>query len=399
MCHVTKASNKGMRDLSALTVVKLKELLRAQGLPVSGRKAVLIERLLAASPNVLEGLTAAAAPAAQKTPAAQRTTTPRISPSDAIPRDVTPRRIVKDSSVPLLRVGSWNVAGLRGLLKRDAGLQSLKELVTTEQCDVIMLQETKLQEVHEAEVGRALLAALHDPSAATRTWRSAFASSTARKGYSGVCTLWNDRSLSADIVSSATCEPLAVDPGSEAEHEGRTLLLNLPLKPIELGFVNVYTPNSGAELARLGYRTGAGGWDDKFRASLRGEQLFGDHLCVLGDLNAVMEDADFFNPHEARTAKQAGTTPEERESMRTYAMPPHSMADGFRAIHPSSHGQFTYWSQRARNRGRNRGLRIDYALISSGLMAANALVDVQHLHELEGSDHCPVVMTLRLDRL
>ena len=73
--------------------------------------------------------------------------------------------------------------------------------------------------------------------------------------------------------------------GNEASREhrcqggpARTLLLNLPLKPIELGFVNVYTPNSGAELARLAYRTGTGGWDDKFRASLRGEQLFGDHL-------------------------------------------------------------------------------------------------------------------------
>lgn len=382
-----------MRDLNALTVVKLKELLRAQGLPVSGKKAVLVERLMTAASSVPTSSAESAEPARLAPPPARVP-----SPPDAIPRDPTPRRNADNPGVPLLRVGSWNVAGLRGLLKRDAGLASLRHLATIEQCDVIMLQETKLQESHVVDVEPTLLGALHDAAAAL-TWRSAFASSTARKGYSGVCTLWNDRTLDADVVAGATCRPLTVDPGHEAEREGRTLLLDLPLRPIGLGLVNVYTPNSGADLARLSYRTEAGGWDERFRAALGEPQLFGDHLCVLGDLNVAQEDADFFNPHERRMARQAGTTPEERESMRQYARPPHNMADGFRAVHPEAKGQFTYWSQRARNRGRNRGLRLDYALISGGLLAAGALVDVQHLHELEGSDHCPIVLTLRLDRL
>ena len=384
-----------MRDLTSLTVVKLKELLRAQGLPVSGTKAILIERLLAAPLPSGPGSTTAAAAAAGSAAAAAAGSS--VARSDTIFCDPTPRQHVSPD-IPLLRVGSWNVAGLRGLLNRDAGLASLRHLAAVEQCDVIMLQETKLQEFHVADVQPALLGALHD-TASAYTWRSAFASSSARKGYSGVCTLWNDRTLSAAVVAGATCEQLPVDPESEAEREGRTLLLNLPLKPIELGLVNVYTPNSGAELARLPYRTGTGGWDERFRAALGGLQLFGDHLCVLGDLNVAQEDADFFNPHEARMARQAGTTPEERESMREYARSPHNMADGFRAVHPHAKGQFTYWSQRARNRGRNRGLRIDYALVSSGLLAAGALVDVQHLQELEGSDHCPIIMTLRLDKL
>ena len=76
----------------------------------------------------------------------------------------TPRQRVEDTSVPLLRVGSWNVAGLRGLLRKDAGLASLRELSIVERLDVLMLQETKLQESHEAEVEPALLAASpHSP--------------------------------------------------------------------------------------------------------------------------------------------------------------------------------------------------------------------------------------------
>ena len=85
--------------------------------------------------------------------------------------------------------------------------------------------------------------------------------------------------------------------------------------------------------------------------------------------------------------------------MRKFFQPPFSFVDGFRHVHPTATGQFTYWSQRARNRPRNRGLRIDYALLSGGLITSDALVDVQHLVALEGSDHCPVLLTLRLDRL
>ena len=73
------------------------------------------------------------------------------------------------------------------------------------------------------------------------------------------------------------------------------------------------------------------------------------------------------------------------------------MVDAFRRVHPHASGQYTYWSQRARNRPRNRGLRLDYFLLSAGL--APALRDVQHLQQQLGSDHCPVVMELDLHAL
>ena len=62
--------------------------------------------------------------------------------------------------------------------------------------------------------------------------------------------------------------------------------------------------------------------------------------------------------------------------MRETLEPQGGMVDGFRHVHPNAQGQFTYWSQRARNRPRNRGLRIDYALVSAGLATSGALVDV-----------------------
>ena len=59
-------------DLSKRTVVQLKEQLRAAGLPVSGRKAELIERLLSAD----------AAPAAASVPLASVATSGTVVPTN-----------------------------------------------------------------------------------------------------------------------------------------------------------------------------------------------------------------------------------------------------------------------------------------------------------------------------
>ena len=403
-----------MRErLSTLTVVKLKELLRAQGLPVSGKKAALIDRLLSAPPDAAVMPAAASPSSSSSSSSSSRTAPTRVDPAAVFARDPTPCARV-GSSTPLLRIASWNVAGLRGLLKRDAGRSSLQSLADV---DVLMLQETKLQTSHEEAVGAELVDILCEASDATSAssssssssraiqWYRAFASSTARKGYSGVCTLWNDRSLGAEAAAAAACMDFSVDPENEAEREGRTLRLDLPLSPaaIPLSLINVYTPNSGADLQRLEYRTGPDGWDERFRSAIGslqgGAEAPGRHVCVLGDLNVAVEDEDFFNPGEARMAQQAGTTPAERASMRRYAGAPLQMVDSFRHLHPEAQGQFTYWSQRARNRPRNRGLRLDYALLSSALVSSGVLVDLQHRADLEGSDHCPIVLSLDLEKL
>ena len=175
--------------LGALTVKVLQGILRERGLPVSGRKAVLIERLLAAP-------SAAPEVPKNKPPREKSSRPPPPSPSDIFAVDATPRRTV-EAGVPTLRVATWNVAGLRALLRGETGCESLRWLAAEEGIDVLLLQETKLQESHVAEVEPKLLELLdaasgQDASAdGAPSWRAAWACSTARKGYSGVCSLWN----------------------------------------------------------------------------------------------------------------------------------------------------------------------------------------------------------------
>jgi len=166
-----------------------------------------------------------------------------------------------------------------------------------------------------------------------------------------------------------------------------------------LKLINVYVPNSGADLQRLEYRTDrAAGWDARFRAAIAAQATGESRVCVCGDMNVAHEDVDFHNPAERRTLTQAGTTPEERASLRCFLAPPLGMRDAFRQVHGRAAGQYTYWSQRARARPANRGLRIDYFLLASGVPPA-AVVDVQHLQEMHGSDHCPILLELDLARL
>ena len=71
------------------------------------------------------------------------------------------------------------------------------------------------------------------------------------------------------------------------------------------------------------------------------------------------------------------------------------MVDSFRHFHPNALHWYSYWSLRAGNHNVNRGLRLDYALISKRCTYADdkskgvKLVDSFLLPEIK-SDHCPV---------
>ena len=158
--------------LEKLTVAALKDLLRVAKMPVSGRKAELIDRLLTESPELPAfELTGGPEPrgkgqAAVGSGVHKRERQSRIDSRAVIARDKTLRHREIDARTRqrslgphTLRAVSWNVNGLRALLKRP---EPLLDLVSEERPHLLFLQETKLQEAHVPGVEAELKALLSE---------------------------------------------------------------------------------------------------------------------------------------------------------------------------------------------------------------------------------------------
>jgi exonuclease III len=147
-----------------------------------------------------------------------------------------------------------------------------------------------------------------------------------------------------------------------------------------------------------------------------------------GDLNVGHLDLDIYNHDAKHIVKQAGLTPQERNSFSSLLQET-SFIDAFRHFHPSklpyfsstnpmclhgfkldAKGQFTYWSQRTFARPVNCGIRLDYFICSPSLFpSATASNDgkvpairvhdsyILHQDTVGASDHCPVILVLATD--
>jgi exodeoxyribonuclease III len=262
-------------------------------------------------------------------------------------------RVLQQSSQKL-SVMSWNVNGIRSFLKHDKDGAVLRDLLAKRNVDVLCLQETKLQNSHVPEVDLQLKANFD-------IHRSYWSCSTARKGYSGTAILLlnNNQYFSTDeteVVTYGIREP-------DGDVEGRAITLQTE----KFSLVNTYVPNSGAELARLAYRTET--WDACMADHVLSLRKARPHVPVLlvGDLNVAHTGLDYHNPHEPRTKLQAGTTPQEQASYAKHFLTECGMQDTFRALHPSVR-RYSYFSARLGERGKRDqlGMRLDYVLHAAG---------------------------------
>lgn len=178
--------------------------------------------------------------------------------------------------------------------------------------------------------------------------------------------------------------------------EGRIITLDFPL----FSLCNVYVPNSGQNLDRLSYRTDE--WDKDFFNYIK-QMQHKRKVPVLwcGDLNVAHTNLEVWNDGAKHLNKQAGVTPEERQSFQ-HQLDSGPFIDAFRHLHPSAGGHYSYWSTRAGNRPVNKGLRLDYFICDPSLFDEsnqNSKVIVRDSymdHSQEGSDHCPVILELEI---
>lgn len=312
---------------------------------------------------------------------------------------------------------TWNVAGLRGMLKKD--VSALKDFLAAEQPDVLCLQETKLN-VEDAAANAALgvvdgYAFVDHPCAY-------------KKGYSGTRTYLRTSSMvtrlharctrgfalpSAD-ASAGVSNTVTVE--GAGDEEGRVLTTFLSSQDAagaaagpRLALVNTYVPNSGMGLDRLPHRIQT--FDPLMREYLKKlDDWSGSHhrkssgaaaaaepalhgFIWTGDLNVAERDYDRYYAGTFKSMQEcSGFTPEERTSFRQ-TMATTGAVDVFRQLYPSAGPSYTFWSMRINGRAKGLGWRLDYFVVSSRLVPF--IVDCFPMPEVVKSDHCPVQLWMR----
>ena len=252
-----------------------------------------------------------------------------------------------------MRIVSWNVNGIRAVVKKD-----FIALMLATEADVICLQETKAQD-------EQVVAALAELEGFT-----IYSNSAIKKGYSGTAILTRKPPFAAT-------NDLGI---AEHDQEGRVIAAEFE----NFYLVNVYTPNSGSELKRLDYRQQ---WDQAFLRYLKNLEQH-KPVIVCGDLNVAHNDIDLARPKENYN-KSAGYMQQEIDGISNLISA--DFVDTFRHFNPTS-AKYTWWSYRANARANNKGWRIDYVAVTENLKTA--ITDAAILPDAKHSDHCPMVVEM-----
>ena len=262
-----------------------------------------------------------------------------------------------------MKIYSWNVNGIRAVLKKG----SFQSFLAEHKPDILCLQETK------AERGQVEI----DLPDYQEYWNSAV-----KKGYSGTAIFSKQKPIA--VINGFPDEIgkryTFADGFGDSATEGRVMAAEFE----KFYVVTVYTPNAKDDLGRVKLRHEH--WDPAFLAYCK---LLEKKKPVIfcGDLNVAHTELDLANPKPNIGKK--GFTDEERKGFQNFVDA--GFVDTFR-LFKQGNGYYSWWSHFANSRARNIGWRIDYVLVSEQLRAT---VKVAEIHpNVMGSDHCPVSITL-----
>ncbi len=257
-----------------------------------------------------------------------------------------------------MKILCWNVAGIRAVI-RKGGLKFLE----AGNYDFVCFQETKAEE-HQVHLPEALI-----EQYPWRAWRST-QGTTQRKGLSGT-SIWSKHKPIANL------DPPAID------EEGRVTALEFT----DYILVTVYTPNSQAPNSeRCLFRTGI--WDQHFREYIQNLNSIKPTI-VCGDFNVAHHDIDLHDPERNRN-RSAGFLDEERHQFQAHL--DCGFIDAFRSL-STAPKKYTFWDQKLPYlRRTNRGWRIDYFLVPTGMRDHIIACDMLTLQM--GSDHCPIILEI-----
>lgn len=245
-----------------------------------------------------------------------------------------------------MKIVSWNVNGIKSVINKN-----FMEVFKNMNADIFCIQETKTQE-QQLELNNYF-----------QYWNYAN-----KKGYSGTAIFTKIEPL--DVIYGINDE--------ELDDEGRVITLEYE----DFYIVNTYTPCYQKSIARQNYRMN---WDEKFIEYIE-KLVWKKNVIICGDFNVAYQEIDFGNVNK----EILGFTDEERRQF--YNLLNIGFIDTFRFKNPN-YRKYTWWKNDKREIMDN-GCRLDYFLISKELK--NNIVAVQIRNDIRGSDHCPIVMKIKI---
>jgi len=253
-----------------------------------------------------------------------------------------------------MKIISWNVNGIRACVKKG-----FFDYIKSQKADLVCLQETKATQEQCKEFAEEF-----------KGWESSWHSAK-RPGYSGVMTM--HRKAPSEITLGMGQELF--------DSEGRVLISDLK----DFYLLNMYFPNGGSGEPRHLFKMEFLSKILPFFKKLEKKKP----LVLTGDFNIAHKAIDIHDP--VRLDGTSGFMPEERDWMDQLVDA--GFVDLFRHFNPEKKDEYSWWSYRQGSRKRNKGWRIDYFFSSRAL--AGDIKSMRMDQQIEGSDHCPLVLEFR----
>ena len=257
-----------------------------------------------------------------------------------------------------MKIATWNINSL------TVRLPQVLDWLAANPVDVLCLQELKLSD------NKFPLAALEAAGYQSAVF--------GQKTYNGVAIL--SRTPARNIVKNIV---------GFTDEQSRVIAATVNMPKGELRVVNGYFVNGqspGSE--KFDYKMK---WLESLREWLREELVAHPNLVLLGDFNITADDRDTFDPEGLR--ETIHHTSEER--LHFQALVKLGLTDTFRMF-DQPEKSYSWWDYREMAFRRNRGMRIDYILVSEPLkpLVRSCVIDKLPRKNERPSDHVPVVVEL-----
>ena len=276
-----------------------------------------------------------------------------------------------------LTVSTVNVNGIRAAVKQrsETNLGFLPWLESSG-ADVVALQEVRADEDQTRKaLAPALDAGWHLIGSASSMKGRAGVALLSRQEPSDVCVGYGDPEFAESGRYIEAVYPGAVD--------GETVTV-----------ASLYLPSGSANTPKQDEK-------DRFLTTFReflaerAEHLRardGHEMIICGDWNIAHREEDLKN-HKGNH-KSSGFLPHEREWMSDVFADGSGWTDIVRHRRPDEVGPYSWWSQRGKAFDNDAGWRIDYQVVSDGLVdrAVKDWVDRAEAYDMRWSDHAPVTV-------